>query len=97
MTEKNSNSQIVDLAKPFETLLSASSDGSNGATVNKPQIAANTDVDAIKAWLARFTDTKTTFDNYRKEAERLLSWSTITLQKPLSSLTHKDMLLYSHF
>lgn len=93
--------QAAVLTKPLEILLLSSaldgSSGTNRATGNKPQIAANTDVDAIKAWLARFIDTKTTFDNYRKEAERLLLWSTITLQKPLSSLTHEDMLLYSYF
>lgn len=72
-------------------------DGANRATGNRPQIAANTDIDAIKAWLARFIDTKTTFDNYRKEAERLLLWSTVQLGKPLSSLTHEDCLVYQHF
>lgn len=46
--------------------------GTNRAQGNRPQIAATTDIDAIKAWLARFADTPTTFDNYRKEAERLL-------------------------
>lgn len=101
MIEKNAKSHAVDLARPLETLLLPTaldgSDGTNRATGNKPQIAANTDVDAIKAWLARFIDTKTTFDNYRKEAERLLLWSTITLHKPLSSLTHEDMLVYSYF
>lgn len=71
--------------------------GINRAIGNRPQIAANTDIDAIKSWLARFTDTKTTFNNYRKEAERLLLWSTIQLQKPLSSLNHEDLLLYQHF
>jgi len=93
--------QTTVLTKPLEALLLSSAlDGRNGtnrATGNKPQIAADTDVEAVKAWLARFIDTKTTFDNYRKEAERLLLWSTITLQKPLSSLTHEDMLLYSYF
>ncbi|MFC3110645.1 hypothetical protein ACFQAT_13405 [Undibacterium arcticum] len=34
-------------------------DGTNRATGNRPQIAADNDVDAIKAWLARFIDTKT--------------------------------------
>lgn len=72
-------------------------DGTNRATGNRPQIAARNDVDAIKAWLARFLDTKTTFDNYRKEAERLLLWSTTQLKKPLSSLTHEDLLVYQHF
>jgi len=75
-------------------------DGSNGinrASGNKPQISANNDVDAIKVWLARFRDTKTTFDSYRKEAERLLLWSTVELRKPLSSLTHEDFIVYQNF
>lgn len=71
--------------------------GTNRASGNRPQVAANTDVDAIRAWLARFIDTKTTFDNYRKEAERLLLWSTVAMHKPISSLTHEDLLVYQHF
>jgi integrase/recombinase XerD len=71
--------------------------GANRAVGNRPQIAADNDVDAIKAWLARFTDIKTTFDNYRKEAERLLLWSTLQMGKPLSSLTHEDLLVYQRF
>ena len=88
------------LAPIENVLLPTHIDGSNGtnrATGNRPQIAADNDVDAIKAWLARFLDTKTTFDNYRKEAERLLLWSTIQLGKPLSSLSHEDWLAYQHF
>ena len=61
------------------------------------QVAASTDLDAVRAWLARFTGTKTTFDNYRKEAERLLLWSVLQTGKPLSSLTHEDLLVYQHF
>jgi integrase/recombinase XerD len=64
---------------------------------NRPQIAAQNDVDAIRAWLARFIDAKATFDTYRKESERLLLWSTTELRKPLSSLTHEDLLLYRRF
>lgn len=71
--------------------------GSNRATGNRPQISANTDIDAITAWLARFIDTPNTFNNYRKEAERLLLWATVTLRKPVSSLVHEDLLLYQHF
>jgi site-specific recombinase XerD len=71
--------------------------GTNRATGNRPQISAQNDIDAIKAWLARFADTKTTFDNYRKEAERLLLWSTVQLRKPISSLTHEDLLAYQQF
>jgi integrase/recombinase XerD len=70
--------------------------GTNRALGARPQIAAQNDVDAIRAWLARF-DTKATFDTYRKESERLLLWSTIDLRKPLSSLTHEDLLHYRRF
>jgi hypothetical protein len=44
--------------------------------------------------LARFVETKATFDTYRKESKRLLLWSTTELRKPLSSLTHEDLLIY---
>lgn len=71
--------------------------GANRATGVRAQIAADKDVDAVKAWLVRFLDTKTTFDNYRKEAERLLLWSTIQLGKPLSSLSHEDLVAYELF
>jgi len=71
--------------------------GVNRAVGGRPQIAAQNDVDAIKAWLARFADTLTTFTSYRKEAERLLLWSVIELGKPLSSLTHEDLLVYQRF
>ncbi|MEQ5842978.1 tyrosine-type recombinase/integrase [Paraburkholderia acidicola] len=72
-------------------------DGRNRATGRPAQIAATNDLTAIRAWLARFSDTKTTFENYRKEAERLLLWSIVQLGKPLSSLTHEDLLVYQHF
>jgi site-specific recombinase XerD len=85
----------IDLVK-----LSSELDGSNGANRaigNRPQITVNTDADAIKIWLARYFDTKTTFDSYRKEAERLLLWSVVELGKPLSSLSHEDFLVYQRF
>ncbi|MFT4438942.1 hypothetical protein ACMX25_37030 [Caballeronia sp. 15715] len=87
--------------KPLEQLsLPSELDGSlgtNRALGNRPQIAAQNDVDAIKGWLARFVDTGATFDTYRKESERLLLWSTTELRRPVSSLTHEDLLLYRRF
>lgn len=102
MKQKNKPSADLSpaLAPLGSILLPIQIDGSNGtnrAKGNRPQITADNDVDAIKAWLARFLDTKTTFDNYRKEAERLLLWSTIQHNKPLSSLTHEDWLIYQRF
>ena len=80
---------------PLELLtLPEALDGKNGTNrANMPhaQIAAQTDVDALKVWLARYVDTKTTFESYRKEAERLLLWTTIERGKPLSSLDRKSV------
>lgn len=73
------------------------SEGRNRAVGKPAQIAATTDLQAIQAWLARFVDTKTTFSNYRKEAERLYLWSMFQLGKPISSLTHEDFLVYQRF
>jgi integrase/recombinase XerD len=85
---------------PLDTLaVPAGLDGTAGTNraTGQAQIAATHDLDAIRAWLARFADTKTTFENYRKEAERLLLWSIVQAGKPLSSLTHEDCLVYQRF
>ena len=95
------NAPSRHIPRPLDALVvPAGLDGSHGANRalgSRAQIAAATDLDAIRAWLARFADTKTTFDNYRKEAERLLLWSIVQLGKPLSSLTHEDLLVYQRF
>ena len=71
--------------------------GANRAAGNRPQISAQNDIDAVKAWLARFADTQATFSSYRKEVERLLLWSVIEAGKPLSSLSHEDFLVFQRF
>lgn len=99
----DSHPQVPNLytVAPLDALVVPSqcdgSKGSNRAHSGACQIRADSDIDAIKAWLARFLDKQTTFDSYRKEAERLLLWSTLQLSKPLSSLTHEDWLLYQRF
>jgi site-specific recombinase XerD len=96
-----SNTAVTLHPAPIETLVvPAALDGragANRATGGVAQIAAANDLDAIRAWLARFADKSATFDSYRKEAERLLLWSLVALGKPLSSLTHEDCLRYQHF
>lgn len=85
---------------PLEAFdVAATLDGSTGTNrgAGRSQISARTDVQAIKAWLARFADSPNTFNSYRKEAERLLLWSTLSAQKPVSSLVHEDLLGYQHF
>ncbi|WP_322056106.1 tyrosine-type recombinase/integrase [Paraburkholderia sp. J63] len=86
--------------RPLDALdLPADLDGRDGANraQGRMQIAAANDLDAIRAWLARVADSKATFETYRKEAERLLLWSIVQLAKPLSSLTHEDLIAYQHF
>lgn len=61
------------------------------------QIAAETDIEAAKSWLAEFHDSPNTFRNYRKEVERLLLWSFHELSKPLSGLLREDLARYEAF
>jgi len=60
-------------------------------------INATNDLEALNNWLDEFSDSPETWRNYRKEAERLLLWSTITLNKSLSSLTRDDFRAYQSF
>ncbi|MBN3813892.1 integrase, partial [Paraburkholderia sp. Ac-20347] len=86
--------------RPLDALeLPADLDGRDGVNRanGRMQIAAVNDLDAIRAWLARVADSKATFETYRKEAERLLLWAIVQLGKPLSSLTHEDLLAYQRF
>ena len=71
--------------------------GTNRASGLHKQIAADTDVEALRLWLAEYTASPHTLRSYRKEAVRLLLWTTQTLGKPLSSLTREDFLLYERF
>jgi site-specific recombinase XerD len=61
------------------------------------QISAANDLQAVQCWLAEFDKSPQTQRSYRKEAERLLLWSLIEKQKPLSSLTRDDLRDYQHF
>lgn len=72
-------------------------DGKNRAVGSHAQIDAQDDIAAIHSWLYRFVDSPRTLSNYRKEVERIWHWSTKELKKPLSSLTHEDMMRYRVF
>jgi site-specific recombinase XerD len=71
--------------------------GSNRAARPSTQIAATDDLAALFAWLARYADTPATLLTYRREVERALLWAVLQLGKPLSSLTHEDLLAYERF
>ncbi|SIT51590.1 Integrase family protein [Paraburkholderia piptadeniae] len=101
MSDRPSSSVVALHPTPLEVLAIPTAldghAGTNRASDGHAQIAAANDLDAIRAWLARLADRRTTFGNYRKEAERLLLWSLVELGKPLSSLTHEDCLRYQAF
>lgn len=86
---------------PLESLVAlkalSGQDGTNRSRAGHCQIAADTDRDAVLAWLARYADSRNTLANSRREAERLLLWALVERGKPLSSLTHEDLLLYQRF
>ncbi|MBL8517599.1 MAG: tyrosine-type recombinase/integrase [Betaproteobacteria bacterium] len=98
---KIDSSSTLPAIAPIEFLaIPAALDGHTGLNRNlsgRAQIAAKNDIEAIAAWLDRYAATKTTFESYRKEAERLLLWSTLQLGKPVSSLAHEDLLAYERF
>ena len=71
--------------------------GTNRSRAGHRQLTADTDRDAVLAWLARYVDSPSTLANSRKEVERLLLWCLAELGKPLSSLTHEDVLVYQRF
>ncbi len=71
--------------------------GSNRARGGISQTSADTDMEAMRMWLAEYADSPHTLRSYRKEAVRLLIWATSNLHKPLSSLTREDLLAYEAF
>jgi len=81
--------------------LGPESDGRSGANRARIpglcQIDADDDVAAIGVWLAEFAHSPHTFRSYRKEALRLLGWTTRVRRKAVSSLTREDVLAYEAF
>ena len=71
--------------------------GTNRAHGAHRQISADTDLEAVRLWLAEYANSPHTLRSYRKEAVRLLVWATRSLGKALSSLTREDFLLYERF
>ncbi|MBB3261282.1 site-specific integrase [Paraburkholderia sp. WP4_3_2] len=62
-----------------------------------PYIAANNDLEAIRAWLHLYRDRPKTLRAYMKEAERFLLWSVTVRGKALSSLLVDDCEAYKDF
>jgi site-specific recombinase XerD len=94
------NNALVPI--PLELLNAPKSLSGESGTNRAPafitqQISATNDLQAVQCWLAEFDQSPQTQRSYRKEAERLLLWSLIEKQKPLSSLTRDDLRDYQQF
>lgn len=60
-------------------------------------LGADTDGQAVKAWLDKYERQPRTQRSYEKEAKRLLRWCAVVKGKPLSSLTGPDCAEYRAF
>lgn len=63
----------------------------------KRQIAAKNDLEAINAWLNESITVPATYRTYRKEVERLVAWSILEANCPVSSLLREHMIHYEAF
>ena len=92
---------VVQLGEMNQLTSPAHLDGRDGknraAPARHSQLAARDDRSALLAWLARYVDSPATLASYRKEAERLLLWSTLQHGVALSDLMHEDLLQYQRF
>lgn len=85
---------------PMERIaLPSTLDGSHG--YNRAQdfsfIRATNDLDAVRAYLARYEPAGNTFKKYQKELERYLLWCILVTGKPLSSQFVEDCEAYKTF
>lgn len=99
--EKSRQSMNLPATEPVVPLMLPAAldghDGTNRARGANRQITADTDLEAVRLWLAEYASSPHTLRSYRKEVVRLLVWATRTLGKPLSSLTREDFLIYEQF
>lgn len=87
--------QLARRQAPSPLALPAS--GSNRAAPSPAGTTAQTDAEAIEAWVAARAGSLPTAKSYRREAERLLLWAMAERQKPISSMNMDDCLAYMSF
>lgn len=76
-------------------------DGSNGKfrlPCEYKSIKANTDIEAVRAWIASLTEISgTTVTGYRSSVEKILNWACFARGKALSSLDNSDLQAFVDF
>lgn len=61
------------------------------------QLNAEDDVAAVRMFLLEYRDSEATLRAYTREVERLMLWSTVSRNKPISSLNREDFSDYATF
>lgn len=97
---KKKSASVPTLNEIEQQTLSVELNGSQG--LNREQhrrclIRATNDFEAIHCWLNEYKDKLTTYESYRKEAERLILWCVLRHKKALSSLDTDDFKSYFEF
>jgi len=64
---------------------------------HKCQIDANTDLEAMRAWLREYESSAATKRAYEKEVQRFLLWCTVEKKKTLAELSRQDFEDYFSF
>lgn len=60
-------------------------------------LGAQTDREAIQAWLNRYRGSPNTYASYLKETDRFYRWSLLVADKPVSLVSHEDFQRYLEF
>ncbi|WP_341744839.1 tyrosine-type recombinase/integrase [Azonexus hydrophilus] len=68
--------------------------GRNRETMRLCEIPAGNDLEAIDAWLRAHCDNPNTFDSYRKEAARLLTFCSDVLHRQVSDMRYDDIVAF---
>lgn len=86
-----------DISFSFSDNALNGTDGHFRANKSQKHIDADTDHEAVKAFLNEYKDSPATLRTYSKECERLLMWAVLYLNKPISSITRDDFDIYIEF
>lgn len=96
----NQNTSDI-VIRPIERLvLPPNLDGSSGPyreMLERCQISAKTDLEALERWLESMETAEDTCLAYRREVERCLLWTVCERKKPLSALDTDDTTEYGNF
>jgi len=90
---------MLPIPRPLEILDQPHLDGRTGRNraPGEGMLRADSDLQAVQAWLAEVRDSPQTLRAYRKEIERLLLWCWLERGRALSDLGREDLQAFEDF